>query len=75
MVTDLQKNILEFARRECFHATLKDFIDRTGVSTDDAVSALRDLKRKRIVSLPPDILNSWIGVTNYGWRVMGWKKY
>lgn len=35
--------------------------------------ALKDLRSKRIVSMPPSLFTSWIGVTNYGWKVMGWK--
>lgn len=73
MLTELQKAILEYAKRESFHATIKDFIDRTEISEEDALNALKDLRRKRIVSLCPDIMNSWIGVTNYGWNLMGWK--
>lgn len=73
MLTQLQKNILEFAKAECFHGTLNDFITRTGVPEEEALTALKDLRSKRIVSMPPSLLTSWIGVTNYGWRVMGWR--
>lgn len=73
MLTELQKAILEFARRESFHATIKDFIDRNGVSEADALNALKDPRSKRIVSLGPDVMSSWIGVTNHGWNLMGWR--
>ena len=53
--------------------TTNDFIARTGVPEEDALTALKDLRSKHIVSMPPSLLTSWIGVTNYGWRVMGWK--
>lgn len=72
MLTQLQRQILEYAKEESFHATLNDFINRYGVSSSDAIAALKDLKRKRIVTMPPNIMNTWIGVTNYGWGVMGW---
>ena len=73
MLTELQKAILEYARRESFHATIKDFIDCTGISDEDALNALKELRRGRIVALGPDIMNSWIGVTNHGWNLMGWR--
>lgn len=72
MLTELQRSILEFAKQESFHGTLSEFIDRYNVDENMAIQSLRDLKSKRIVSMPSDILNSLIGVTNYGWRVMGW---
>lgn len=72
MLTELQRSILEFAKQESFHGTLREFIDRYNVDENMAIQSLRDLKSKRIVSMPPDILNSLIGVTTYGWRVMGW---
>lgn len=73
MLTQLQRDILEFAKTECFHGTLNDFIVCTGVSKEEALIALKDLRSKRIVSMPPSLFTSWIGVTNYGWKVMGWK--
>ena len=72
MLTEMQRSILEFSKRESFHGTLSEFIDRYNVDENMAIQSLRDLKSERIVSMPPDILNSLIGVTNYGWRVMGW---
>ena len=74
MVTELQRSILEFAKRECFKGSLEDFISRTGVDKDEALQALKDLRSKRIVSMPPDLLHAFIGVTNYGWNVMQWKR-
>ena len=74
MITELQRSILEFAKRECFKCSLEDFISRTGVDKDEALKALKDLRSKRIVSMPPDLLHSFIGVTNYGWNVMQWKR-
>lgn len=73
MLTDLQKEILMFAKQEIFHGTLRQFIDRYHVDEESAVQALKELKRKHIVSMDTNILSSWIGVTNYGWQVMGWK--
>lgn len=75
MLTNLQIQILNFAKEQSFHGTLAEFISSKGVPEIEALSALKDLKSKRIVSMPPDSLNSWIGVTNYGWKVMGWKKH
>ena len=72
-LSELQKNILEFAKSEYFHGTLNDYISRNNVDKSEAITALKDLKSKRIISMPPDILNGPIGVTNYGWRIMGWK--
>lgn len=74
MLTELQKAILEYVKREYFHVTLKDFISCTGVQEEDALNALKDLKSKRIVTTSPNIMGSFIGVTNYGWKLMGWKK-
>lgn len=73
MLTQLQRDILEFAKTECFHGTLNDFIACTGVSKEEALMALKDLRSKRIVLMPPSLFTSWIGVTNNGWKVMGWK--
>lgn len=73
MLNDLQKAILEFAKQTSFHGTLREFIDYYHVDEQAAIQALGDLKRKRLVSMPPDVMNSWIGVTNYGWNVMGWQ--
>ena len=74
MITELQRSILEFAKHECFKCSLEDFISRTGVDKDEAMQALKDLRSKRIVSMPPDLLHAFIGVTNYGWNVMQWKR-
>ena len=72
-ITELQKEILEFAKREYFKVNLQDFIDRTRTNKEDAVLALKDLKKRRIVSMSPDLMNGYIGVTNYGWSLLGWK--
>lgn len=74
MLTELQKDILEFAKKEYFKVTLKDYLASHGVPEIEAVSALKDLKARRIVSMPPNLLSGTIGVTNYGWKVMSWKK-
>lgn len=73
MLTNVQKEILEFAKNESFHASLNDFISQTGMSMSDAISALKDLRKKRIVSVGPSLTDSWICVTNYGWNVMQWR--
>ena len=39
----------------------------------EAVDALKDLRKKRIVAVGPSLTDSWIGVTNYGWNVMKWR--
>ena len=72
-ITKLQKEILEFAKREYFKVNLQDFIYRTRTNEEDALLALKDLKKRRIVSMSPDLMNSYIGVTNYGWNLLGWK--
>lgn len=74
MLTNLQIQILNFAKSQYFHGTLAEFINYYGVPENDALAALKDLKSKRIVSMPPDLMNSWIGVTNYGWKVMDWTR-
>lgn len=74
MLTNVQREILEFAKNEYFHASLNDFISRTGTSMSEAVDALKDLRKKNIVSVGPSLTDSWIGVTNYGWHVMQWRK-
>lgn len=71
-LTVLQRDILQFAKRSDFHGKLRDYIRENNVQEEDAINAVKELKKHRIVSMPPDILNSWIGVTNYGWKVMGW---
>ncbi|KSV59128.1 hypothetical protein [Acetivibrio ethanolgignens] len=73
MLTELQTTILKFAKSEAFHATLNDFICSYHVDADVALDALKDLRRKRIVSVVPSLTCSWIGVTNYGWKIMGWE--
>ena len=70
----MQVNILQFAKKESFHGTLAEFIDAYHADKDEALTALKGLRKRRIVSMPPDLLNSSIGVTNYGWRLMGWDK-
>ena len=72
-ITELQRQILEFAKREYFKVNLQEFIDRTRTNKEDAVLALKDLKKRRIVSMSPDLMNGYIGVTNYGWSLLGWK--
>ena len=72
-ITELQKEILEFARREYFKVNLQDFIESTRANKEDSVLALKDLKKRRIVSMSPDLMNGCIGVTNYGWNLLGWK--
>ena len=73
MLTNVQREILEFAKKESFHASLSDFISRTGTSMSEAIDALKDLHKKRIVSVGPSLTDSWICVTNYGWNVMQWR--
>lgn len=72
MLTNVQREILEFAKNESFHASLSDFVAQTGTSMSDAIGALKDLRKKRIVSVGPSLTDSWVGVTNYGWSVMQW---
>lgn len=71
IITDLQQSIFEFAKASVFHITLDDYVkNNSQVEYDDALVALNDLKRKRIVSTDPTF--GIITVTNYGWRQMGW---
>lgn len=72
-ITELQKEILEFAKREYFKVNLQDFIESTRANKEDSVFALKDLKKRRIVSMSSDLMNGYIGVTNYGWSLLGWK--
>ena len=72
-ITELQKEILEFAKREYFKVNLQDFIESTRANKEDSVLALKDLKKRRIVSMSSDLMNGYIGVTNYGWNLFGWK--
>ena len=72
-ITELQKEILEFAKREYFKVNLRDFIESTRANKEDAILALQDLKKRRIVSMSSDLMNGYIGVTNYGWSLLGWK--
>lgn len=72
-ITELQKEILEFAKREYFKVNLQDFIESTRANKEDSVLALKDLKKRRIVSMSSDLMNGYIGVTNYGWSLLGWK--
>ena len=71
-ITELQKEILEFAKREYFKVNLQDFIESTRANKENAMLALKDLKKRRIVSMSPDLMNGYIGVTNYGWSLLGW---
>ena len=73
MLTNVQREILEFVKNEYFHVSLNDFISRTGTSMSEAVDALKDLRKKRIVAVGPSLTDSFIGVTNYGWNVMKWR--
>ena len=72
-ITELQKEILEFAKREYFKVNLQDFIESTRANKEDSILALKDLKKRRIVSMSSDLMNGYIGVTNYGWNLLGWK--
>ena len=72
MLTNLQIQILNFTKSQYFHGTLAEFIKYYGVSENDALAALKDRRSRRIVAVPSDLMNSWIGVTNYGWKLMGW---
>ena len=72
-ITELQKEILEFAKREYFKVNLQDFIESTRANKEDSVLALKDLRKRRIVSMSSDLMNGYIGVTNYGWSLLGWK--
>lgn len=72
-ITELQKEILEFAKREYFKVNLQDFIESTRANKEDSILALKDLKKRRIVSMSSDLMNGYIGVTNYGWSLLGWK--
>lgn len=72
-ITELQKEILEFAKREYFKVNLQDFIESTRANKEDSILALKDLKKRRIVSMSSDLMNGYIGVTNYGGSLLGWK--
>ena len=43
MLTNVQREILEFAKNEYFHVSLNDFISRTGTSMSEAVDALKNI--------------------------------
>lgn len=73
-ISGLQREILEFAKAEDFHGTLEDFHKRNPEHTKEELEeALKGLKRSRLVSMPPALYTGWIGVTNTGWKVMGWQ--
>lgn len=73
-LTILQKDIMEFAKGQYFHASLNDYLRiNTNVDKNEAIQALKDLKGKRIASVGgSDIENDWICVTNHGYKIMGW---
>lgn len=73
-LTDVEIYILETSKREDFHISLQKIIDRDpSVDSDEIISAFRNLVKKRIVSKGSDLLNDYFGVTNYGWKIMGWR--
>lgn len=73
MLTPLQIDIMDFIKREDFHASLEDFLKQHPyIARNDAMDALSGLKSMRIVCVGPDLLNDFIGATNMGWKKMGW---
>lgn len=79
-LTTLQIQILEFTKSTYFHSSLNDFLKaEIRITQDEAIEALKSLRSKRIVSMGPsatsgpDLMNGWIEVTNYGWKIMGWE--
>lgn len=74
MLTELQRDIMEFAKRERFHGTLEGFLrEDFRVDPEEAEAALQDLKRRHIASVAPPIRTSFIGATNAGWKQLGWR--
>lgn len=70
----LQVEIMQFAKKELFHATIEDFlIQNPQVEKEEALEALKGLKRMRVCSVGPSMEKDWIGATNKGWKVMGWE--
>ena len=73
-IGELQQEILWYAKTEYFHVSLNDFLQNNPhVNSDEAAIALKELKKQRIVSMGPNIFDDCIGVTNHGWKVMGWR--
>lgn len=74
MLTQLQRDIMEFAKRESFHGTLEEFLHRDcRIDPDEAEAALQDLKRRHIAAVATPIRTSFIGATNFGWKQLGWR--
>lgn len=62
-----------FSKGKYFKVCLKDFLEYyPEVSEEDAVAALKELKRKHVAAVGSDIMTSHIGATNLGWKAMGW---
>lgn len=72
-LSGLERAIMEYAKQTDYHGTLQQFLKwNREIDETAAIEALRGLKRKHLISMPPDLLNSWIGVTNAGHKRMGW---
>lgn len=75
-LTDTQIRLLEFVKSQYFHVTLDDFLlESPDITQEAAEEALDDLRKKHIAvkpPAPPRKNRGFIGVTNLGYRVMGW---
>lgn len=73
-LTDLQKEILTFAKYEYCHASLNDFMERyPHFDSEEVMNAFKWLRKNRLAnSMPDDPLGSWICLTNKAYKVMGW---
>lgn len=68
-LSSLEYSILVYAKQTDFHGTLKQFLEcNPDVEESVALETLRGMKRKHLVSMPPDLMNGWIGITNLGHR-------
>lgn len=73
-MSELELRIMEYAKQTDFHGTLRKFLEQNpDVEEGAAVEALRSLKRQRIASTSPDLMDSWIGATNFGYKKLGWR--
>ena len=70
-----QKRLLQFCKDNDFHATLQQFIDvNSGLDRDSIIEEFHELKRCHIASAGHTDFDGFIGVTNYGWKLMGWSR-
>lgn len=71
-LTNTHKAILDSVKSTYFHSTVDDVVSDTGLPKAEVINNLKELNKAGITQVRLYNSSDFIGVTNYGWKLMDW---